>query len=136
MPKGDGIQTQISVGGDKEYKQALKDISRQLTVLNSDMQASQSVFGDNATSMDALKSKLQGLKSIYDVQKSKVELLSGKLQQLEESGRGNSTEADNLRIALNKATTQMNKTGTEIGRCEDNISTLSEAEGVMGDESL
>ena len=53
----EGIQTKVSVLGDKEYKAALSDITRQLTVLNTDMTASQSAFAGQADSMEAVRSK-------------------------------------------------------------------------------
>ena len=61
----EGIQTKVSVLGDKEYKAALSDITRQLTVLNTDMTASQSAFAGQADSMEAVRSKLQSLQAEY-----------------------------------------------------------------------
>ena len=55
MPNNnDGIKTTVGVKGDKEYKAALQQISRQLTVLNTDMKASQSAFGNQADTMGGL----------------------------------------------------------------------------------
>ena len=60
----DGIKTKVGLQGDKEYKQALADISRQLNVLNSDMKASQSAFGSQAGSMAGLQDKLSKLGAV------------------------------------------------------------------------
>ena len=55
----EGIGTKVTVKGDKEYKSALQQISRQLTVLNTDMKASQSAFGAQAESMDGMHDRLE-----------------------------------------------------------------------------
>ena len=57
MAAAEGIYTRISVLGDKEYKKALSDIGRQLTVLNTGMKASQSAFEGQEDSMEALQPK-------------------------------------------------------------------------------
>ena len=71
----EGIGTKVSVLGDKEYKAALADIGRQLTVLNTNMAATQSAFDDQGDAMDALRSKSASLQSIYEVQAQKVKLI-------------------------------------------------------------
>ena len=55
----EGISTKVGVKGDKEYKSALQQISRQLTVLNTDMKASQSAFGNQAETMDGMHDRLE-----------------------------------------------------------------------------
>ena len=77
----EGIQTKVSVLGDKEYKAALSDITRQLTVLNTDMTASQSAFAGQADSMEAVRSKLQSLQAIYAAHQQKVELIAAQLEK-------------------------------------------------------
>ena len=67
MPNNsEGISTKVGVKGDKEYKNALSQISRQLTVLNTYMKASQSAFGAQAGSMAGLQDKLQKLGAVYE----------------------------------------------------------------------
>ena len=133
----EGIQTRVSVLGDKEYKAALSDITRQLTVLNTDMTASQSAFAGQADSMEAMRSKLQSLQAIYAAHQQKVELIAAQLEKEKQEYGENSKQADNLKIALNRATTAMNKVGSEIstteGALNDMQSASETAEGSMGD---
>ena len=135
----EGIQTRVSVLGDKEYKAALSDITRQLTVLNTDMTASQSAFAGQADSMEAMRSKLQSLQAIYAAHQQKVELIAAQLEKAKQEYGENSKQADNLKIALNRATTAMNKVGSEIstteGALNDMQSASETAEGSMGDLS-
>lgn len=132
----DGIKTKVGVQGDKEYKNALSDIGRQLRVLSSDMKASQSAFGDQATSMAGLQDKLSKLGSIYDTQKSKVQLIADQLEKAKTKYGENSQQVQSLQIALNSATKQMNDTGTQIKRTEQDLTTLADAQAAAGEETI
>ena len=68
----EGIGTKVSVLGDKEYKAALADIGRQLTVLNTSMVASQSAFDGQGDAMDALKAKSASLQSIDQLMEMEI----------------------------------------------------------------
>ncbi|MBR0407855.1 MAG: hypothetical protein IJI53_07450, partial [Clostridia bacterium] len=129
----EGIKTKVGIQGDREYKKALTDINRQLTVLNTGMKASQSAFGAQATTTAGLADKLDKLNEIYEVQQEKVELISEELEKAEETYGENSKQADQLRIALNKATSQMNETKARIQDTESGLNTLAEAQGMAGD---
>ena len=133
MPDNEGIKTKVGVQGDKEYKQALSDISRQLTVLNTDMKASQSAFGSQADTMAGMRDKMDKLGSIYDAQREKVRLISEQLEKAEAEYGENSKQADQLRIALNKATTQMNGTKNQMDATQAGLNTLAEAQQAAGD---
>lgn len=121
----EGISTKVSVLGDKEYKAALADLSRQLTLLNTDMKATQSAFSDQESSVDALKAKSESLQSVYDTQAKKVQLIAEQLNKAKEEYGENSKQADNLQIALNRAQTALNKVGTEL---DDTNAKLEKAE--------
>ncbi|MEG0901216.1 MAG: hypothetical protein RSG96_03785, partial [Clostridia bacterium] len=101
----EGIGTKVSVLGDKEYKRALTDIGRQLTVLNTGMAATQSAFDDQADAMEAMKSKAAGLQEVYGTHAQKVKLIAEQLEKAKTEYGENSKQADQLRIALNRAQT-------------------------------
>lgn len=128
----EGIGTRVSVLGDKEYKAALSDIGRQLNVLNSEMAATQSAFDSTSDAMDAARAKSESLQAIYEKQAEKVKLIAAQLEKAKQDYGDNSKQADNLRIALNKATAQMNKTGSELKDVQGN---LDEMEGALDDTS-
>ena len=123
----EGIGTKVSVLGDKEYKTALADIGRQLTVLNTNMAATQSAFDDQGDAMDALRLKSASLQSIYEVQAQKVKLISEQLEKAKQDYGENSKQVDNLQIALNRAQTAMNKTGSEIRDTERKLDGMESA---------
>ena len=131
----DGIKTKVGVQGDKEYKQALTDIGRQLRVLNSDMKASQSAFGSQTETMGGMQDRLEKLNEIYEVQAKKVELIREQLEKAKEKYGENSKQADDLQIALNGATAAMNKTANQIETTKGGLATLAEAQQSVGDET-
>ena len=110
----DGISTKVSVLGDKEYKKALQDIGQRLTVLNTEMAATTSAFGEQADSMEAMQAKAAGLKSVYEAQAEKVRLIAEQLNKAKGEYEENSKQVQDLQIALNRARAAMNKTGSEI----------------------
>ena len=130
----EGIKTTVGVKGDKEYKVALQQISRQLTVLNTDMKASQSAFGAQADTMDGMHDRLEKLNEIYEVQAKKVELIREQLEKAKAEYGENSKQADDLQIALNKASAQMNDTNNKILDTRAGLNTLAEAQKYCNDE--
>lgn len=108
------ISTRITLDGDEEYKASVKDINTGIKLLKSNMEATQSAFGDNTDSAEALTAKLENLKKQYDLQKQAVELATDRLEKGKAEYGANSAEANALQLALDKATIAMNKTGAEI----------------------
>ena len=110
----EGIGSKVQLLGSKEYKAALSDIGRQLTVLNSSMDASQSAFSGTDKSIESQRDKMSRLQGVYDAHAQKVALISQQLEAAKEKYGDNSKEADNYQIALNRAQTAMNKVGREL----------------------
>ena len=75
------MKTRVSVTGDKEYKQSLQDINRNLTLLKTSMNASQAAFKGQEDSMEALTDKKEKLKALYDAQAEKCDLIAAKLEK-------------------------------------------------------
>ena len=127
MPSSEGISTRVSVLGDKEYKKALQDIGRRLTMLNTEMAATNSAFGDQADSMEAMRAKASSLQSVYDAHAEKVKLIAEQLNKAKAEYGENSQQAENLQIALNRAANAMNKAGNEIKENDRNMAALADA---------
>lgn len=122
------FKTQLTLGGDRAYKDSMKDVNRTIAKLNSDMRASQSAFKGQEDSMEALQDKLEKLNAVYDEQEAKVKLVAAKLDDLKTSGKGSQKEIDNLTIELNKAQTALNNTRAEIDKTTDALNDLSAAD--------
>lgn len=72
MPK---IQTDFTISGEKQYKQAISEINAGLGVLNSEMKKVTAQYQDNADSVEALTAKGDVLERTLLSQKEKVEEL-------------------------------------------------------------
>lgn len=98
----------LAVEGEKQFKDALADISRQAKVLDSEMKAVTSSFDKTTTAEE----KAQRAGEVYTKQvknqQERIDLLTKELENAKELYGENSKEVDNLQIALNKANTVMN----------------------------
>lgn len=131
----DGIKTQVGIQGDKEYKAAIQEINGSLRLLDSEMKASQSAFGAQATTMAGLQDKLDKLSEKYELQGQKVEAARQKLEAMKASGTASAQQIRNQEITLNSYTAAMNKTANEIKATQEGIDTLTEAQGELGEET-
>lgn len=136
MAGGDeGIKTKVGLLGASEYRSGLSDMTRSLTVLNTEMQASQSAFKGNEGSIEALTAKGESLQKIYDKQGEKVAYIAKQLEAAKAEYGENSTQVDNLQIALNRAQTAVNKTGAELETTNGKLDEAKKAEAGAGDAS-
>ena len=131
----EGIKTQVGIQGDKEYKAAIQEINGSLRLLDSEMKASQSAFGAQATTMAGLQDKLDKLSEKYELQGQKVEAARQKLEAMKASGTASAQQIRNQEITLNSYTAAMNKTANEIKATQEGIDTLTEAQGELGEET-
>lgn len=98
----------LEVQGEKTFKEALADISRQAKVLDSEMKAVTSSF-DKTTSAEE---KAEKAGEVYTKQvknqQERIDLLRSEIDKATKEYGENSAEVDDLRIKLNKATQVMN----------------------------
>ena len=99
----------IVLEGDKEYKQALKEIKSAHAELRSEMKLANTTFKDNQNSLEALQKKHEILSKQVDVQKNKVALyekaVSDSARKEEEAAR----KVDELTSALSDAEKEMSE---------------------------
>ena len=133
------IGASIALDGEKEYKQAISEINKAMSVLGSEMNKVTAQFDGNANSIDALNAKQDVLGRKLLTQKDKVDILR---KALEESARANgeaSTKTQDYQIKLNNAeaeqakiekairetTEQLNKMGNEANQAGDKTKAMS-----------
>ena len=118
MPNGTKVvemKTRIGVAGEQTYREALKNISRELRVQKVEMDAVTSAYGANQNSIEALSAKQEALTKQQDAHREKVQILSEMLEIAKQEFGENSEEADQYRIKLATAQTALNKCSNEIG---------------------
>ena len=135
MASGEEIKTQFTVGGDKEFSAALKDINAQLRLQKSDMAAATSAYAKNDASMEALKTRSESLANVYKTQGDKVQLLQNQLEKAKSEYGENSDQARSLQISLNKATAEMNKTKLQLDDLDSAMEEAADSTGELGDEA-
>lgn len=114
----DTIKTTISVDGEKEYKNACKQISGALKELGSEMKLVDAQFAENADGAEALTKKQDILnKEIVEYEK-KLSAAEKTLREMEESGEGNEDAMRRMRIEINRAKTSIANTQTELKQME------------------
>lgn len=118
MPNGTKVvemKTRVGVAGEQTYREALKNISRELRVQKVEMDAVTSAYGANQNSIEALSAKQEALTKQQDAHREKVQILSEMLEIAKQEFGENSEEADQYRIKLATAQTALNKCSNEIG---------------------
>lgn len=97
------ISTEIVLGGEKEFNQAMTSVNNNLKNLKSDMAAVSAEFDDNADSVDALAAKQRILSETAEQQDAKVEALRQRYEHLKVAAGENAAATDKARQALNNA---------------------------------
>lgn len=113
------IETEISLGGEKAFNDAMKSCNSNLKTLRTDMAAVSSEFRKNENSVQALTAKQKILREQYAQQQEIVDALRTRLEHVTEAYGEDSAQADKLRQQLNAATIQMNKTADALEEMDD-----------------
>lgn len=115
------ISTKLTFDGEKEYKEACKDINSSLKVLGSELKAVTAEFGENAKSSEALTSKQNVLKKLFDEQSKKVEENEKALAALKAEENQNIDAIKRFETALNNSKAEMFKTQNQIKKLGEEI---------------
>lgn len=111
----------LALDGEKEFKKAVSDINKDLTVLGSEMGKVTAQFGSNASSMDALKAKSEVYNKQLEEQKKKIETLKSALANSAKEFGENDVKTKNWQIALNKAEADLAKTENALKSTTDEM---------------
>lgn len=118
----DNFGLKIGIEGEKEFKDALKDINQSFKVLGSEMNLVSSQFDRQDKSIDALTARNQVLNKEIDTQKEKVATLEKALLNAATSFGENDKRTRAWQIQLNNANVDLNNMVKEL---ENNNKALS-----------
>lgn len=113
------LKTQLTLGGDAEYKKALKGINDELKIAKSGMAAATSAFAKNDKSIEANKTRQEELRKVFESQQKKAELIREEIEKLSKADGDNEADINKLKVAYNNATAQMNRTKVQMEQLED-----------------
>lgn len=94
------ISTRFAVEGEREYKNAVEAINRELKGLNSALSLASSEFRNNASSLEALKAKSESLGNIYGAQEKKIEALAAALKNAQNAVDKFADKQEKIKSAL------------------------------------
>lgn len=110
----DNFGLKIGVEGEKEFKNALRDINQSFKVLGSEMKLVESEFNKQDKSIEAVTVRNKLLNKEIDAQKDKIETLEKALNNAATSFGENDRRTQNWAIQLNNAKAHLNGLEQEI----------------------
>ena len=101
------VGAKIVLEGEKEYRQALKNITSEQKVLKSEMKLAQAQYKATGGSIDSMKEKSRVLTEQISSQKDRIDVLKEALEKSKEQYGETSQQANNWQIQLNNAETEL-----------------------------
>jgi len=115
----DNFGLKIGVEGEKEFKNALRDINQSFKVLGSEMNLVSSQFDKNDRSVEALTARNQVLNKEIDAQKEKIDTLEKALSNAASSFGENDKRTQAWQVQLNNAKAELNGLEKELKQNDD-----------------
>ena len=115
-----------------EFKNGIKQMNRELRVLQSGFKASAAALVDWTKDATGLESRIKSLTSQIEIQKRKVEVTRAEWERVKKESGENSLAANKLAADLNKETETLNKMDRELQDTESGLKDLKEAEIAAG----
>lgn len=128
------IGASIALDGEKEYKQAISEINKALSVLGSEMKKVTAQFDGNANSIDGLNAKQDVLERKLLTQKDKVDILKKALQESAEKYGEASSKTQDYQIKLNNAEAELLKTEKAIRETTEQLNKMGNEADQAGDK--
>ena len=122
-----GINTPIALTGEKEYREAIKNIDAGLKVLRAEMTLTSESFKDNAGSIDALNAKNDVLERTISSQKEKIDTLKVALKDAADAFGESDNKTMEWQKKLNYAQADLLKLERELENNTDAIKNQSDA---------
>ena len=122
----DNFGLKIGVEGEKEFKNALRDINQSFKVLGSEMKLVESQFDRQDKSIEAVTARNQLLNKEMDAQKDKIKALEKALDNAATSFGENDRRTQNWAIQLNNAKAHLNGLDQEIRKNEKALTEIGD----------
>lgn len=122
----DNFGLKIGVEGEKEFKNALRDINQSFKVLGSEMKLVESQFDKQDKSIESITARNQVLNKEIDAQKDKIGTLEKALQNASTSFGENDKRTQAWAIQLNNAKAELNGMEKELKQNEKSLNEVAE----------
>ena len=127
------IKTRIVLEGEKQYKQALADINRQLRESKSAVSAAAAEYQAAEASERTTAEQTGALNEMLERQREKLALMQAELKRVEVEYGANSREAVTLRTSINTTRAEMAKTQTQLRGLTDGLQAAGDAGSSLGE---
>ena len=131
----DNFGLKIGIEGEREFKDALRDINQSFKVLGSEMKLVSSEFDKNDKSVQAVTARNEVLNKAIDAQKDKIATLEAALKNASESFGENDKRTQNWAIQLNNAKAELNDMERELDETAEEADDLGDELKETGDEA-
>lgn len=125
----------IGLEGEKEFKNALRDINQSFKVLGSEMKLVSSEFDKQDKSVAAVAARNEVLNKAIDAQKDKIATLESALKNAADSFGENDRRTQNWAVQLNNAKAELNGMERELEETSDSADDLGDELKESGDEA-
>lgn len=125
----------IGLEGEKEFKNALRDINQSFKVLGSEMKLVSSEFDKQDKSVAAVAARNEVLNKAIDAQKDKIATLESALKNAADSFGENDRRTQNWTVQLNNAKAELNGMERELDETADSADDLGDELKESGDEA-
>ena len=125
----DNFGLKIGVEGEKEFKNALRDINQSFKVLGSEMKLVESQFDKQDKSIESITARNQVLNKEIDAQKDKISTLERALANASTSFGENDKRTQAWAIQLNNAKAELNGMERELKQNEKSLNEVAEEFG-------
>lgn len=134
MANKKSIGANLEISGEKQFKQAISDINKNMSVLGSELTKVSAQFGNNANSLDGLKAKQEVYNKQVEEHKKKIEQLKLALENSAKEYGENDNKTKNWQISLNKAEAELAKTENALKDTTDKINNFGKESEESGKE--
>ena len=131
----DNFGLKIGIEGEKEFKNALRDINQSFKVLGSEMKLVSSEFDKQDKSVAAVTARNEVLNKAIDAQKDKIATLESALKNAADSFGENDRRTQNWAIQLNNAKAELNGMERELDETADSADDLGDELKESGEEA-
>ena len=131
----DNFGLKIGIEGEKEFKNALRDINQSFMVLGSVLKLVSSEFDKQDKSVAAVTARNEVLNKAIDAQKDKISTLEVALKNAADSFGENDRRTQNWAIQLNNAKAELNGMERELEETADSADDLGDELKETGEEA-
>jgi len=110
-----------------QFSASTQQLNTYIRNVNSQFDAAVGGLGKWSDSTDGLQAKINQLNGVLEAEKKKLSLMVDRYNEMEAAGKGNTKEAENLKIAINKQVAVIKKTEKQTEDYTEQLDELKKA---------